>query len=146
MYPTPSSPPIPRSHLPQRSTHLSHTSNSPSYTSYCSTRHYVSPTFTNQLVHHDRDSTTHTRKFEQPLGPDKCPTGHLYILIPQNITTNHRITLLRHREIYITHILAHDRCHNLFDLTAIDNRLQLLTKTTNSKHHSVPTPPNHSTT
>ena len=92
---------------------------------YQSSRHYVSPSFTSQLTHQDRDTTTHTRQFEQPLGPNKNPQGHTYILIPHNITDTHWIMLARHRQQNTTHLLSHDPSSTLFDLTSIDTRLAL---------------------
>ena len=93
--------------------------------SYQSSRHYVSPSFTNQLAHQDRDSTTHTRQFEQPLGPNKRTQGHTYILTPHNITDTHWIMLVRHMHQRTTQLLSHDPYTTLFDLTSIDTRLTL---------------------
>ena len=92
---------------------------------YRSSRHYVFPTFTNQLSHQDRDSTTHTRQFELPLGPDKSDHGYTYILIPDNISDTRWIMLIRHRKKHVTQLLSHDPYSTLFDITAIDTRLTL---------------------
>ena len=92
---------------------------------YHFSRHYVSPTFTNQLLHQDRDLTTHTRQFEQPLGPDKSDHGHTYILIPNNITTTHWIMLIRHQQPHTKQLLSHNPYNNSVDLTAIESRLTL---------------------